>query len=115
MYRFNDYKDDRLNFLLRFSTKASKLAQLRYGPISPHSLADLLTPLQIITLVLAFLTICAGITLLQLSRVDPKKLNVDEKTNLLLAANQQEIENPDEQDPEKAIEDPGMLIPMHFW
>lgn len=62
----------------------------------------------IITLVLAFLTICAGITLLQLSRVDPKKLNVDEKTNLLLAANQQEIENPEAQDPEKAIEDPGI-------
>ncbi|PVG00385.1 DUF803-domain-containing protein [Serendipita vermifera] len=62
----------------------------------------------IITLVFAFLTICAGITLLQLSRADPKKLHVDEKTNLLLAANQQEIDNPEAQDPEKAIEAPGI-------
>jgi hypothetical protein len=59
--------------------------------------------------VLAFLTICAGITLLQLSRADPKKLHVDEKTNLLLAANQQEIDHPEDQDPEKAIEAPGQL------
>jgi hypothetical protein len=57
--------------------------------------------------VLAFLTICAGITLLQLSKVDPRKLKVDEKTNLLLAANQAEIENPEGQDPEKALENPG--------
>ncbi|KAG8839624.1 hypothetical protein FRB91_011604 [Serendipita sp. 411] len=62
----------------------------------------------IVTLVFAFLTICAGITLLQLSRVDPKKLKVDEKTNLLLAANQQEIDNPEDQDPENAIENPGI-------
>lgn len=62
----------------------------------------------IITLVFAFLTICAGITLLQLSKVDPRKLQVDEKTNLLLAANQQEIDNPENQDPEKAIEVPEM-------
>jgi hypothetical protein len=60
--------------------------------------------------VLAFLVICAGITLLQLSKVDPKKLKVDEKTNLLLAANRQEINNPEDQDPEKAIEAPGELI-----
>jgi hypothetical protein len=39
---------------------------------------------------------------------------VDEKTNLLLAANQQEVDNnPDDMDPEKAIENPGMYHSMN--
>lgn len=52
---------------------------------------------------LAFFTICAGIVLLQLSRVDPKKLNMDGKTNLLLEANRQELDHQEEVDDEKAI------------
>jgi len=63
---------------------------------------------QIITVVFAFLTICAGIVLLQLSKIDPKKLKVDSQTNLLLAANRHEIANADDEDPEKAIEAPGI-------
>jgi hypothetical protein len=39
--------------------------------------------------------------------VDPKKLKVDPNTSLLLAANQAEIENPENQDPEKVLENPG--------
>lgn len=62
---------------------------------------------QIITLVLAFFTICCGIILLQLSKIDPKKLVVDKNTSLLLEANRQEVDPVDDTDPDKAIENPG--------
>ena len=48
-----------------------------------------------------------GILLLQLSKINPKKLKVDSQTNLLLAANRHEIAGPDDEDPDKAIEAPG--------
>ncbi|KAF9787112.1 magnesium transporter NIPA-domain-containing protein, partial [Thelephora terrestris] len=45
----------------------------------------------IITVVLAFLVICTGITILQMSKVDPRKLaNVDAHTTLLLEVAKQE-------------------------
>lgn len=45
----------------------------------------------IVTVVLAFLVICTGITILQMSKVDPRKLsNVDEHTTLLLEVAKQE-------------------------
>jgi len=48
-----------------------------------------------------------GIVLLQLSKINPKKLKIDSQTNLLLEANRQEIASPDDEDAEKAIEAPG--------
>ncbi|TFL00467.1 magnesium transporter NIPA-domain-containing protein [Pterulicium gracile] len=76
------------------------------------------TPTQIITIVLAFLVICTGISILQLSKVDPKKLNgLDRKTTILLQAAKQEVEMDSQEDgtdpdPEKAAmqrtEDPGI-------
>ncbi|KAG8781215.1 hypothetical protein FRC12_022113 [Ceratobasidium sp. 428] len=61
----------------------------------------------IITVVMAFLVICAGITILQMSKVDPTTLStLDRKSTILLAANRTT------QDAEKgdlsAIEDPGV-------
>ncbi|KAG8694937.1 hypothetical protein FRC09_009503, partial [Ceratobasidium sp. 395] len=51
------------------------------------------TVTQILTVVLGFLMICTGITILQMSKVDPRKLqNLDRRTTLLLAAARQEIE-----------------------
>ncbi|KAK7686543.1 hypothetical protein QCA50_010143 [Cerrena zonata] len=48
---------------------------------------------QIITIVLAFLVICTGIFILQMSKVDPRKLsNVDEHTTLLLEVAKQEVD-----------------------
>jgi len=47
----------------------------------------------IMTVVLAFLVICTGITILQMSKVDPRKLiNVDDRTTLLLEAAKQEVD-----------------------
>ncbi|CED82048.1 Uncharacterized conserved protein [Phaffia rhodozyma] len=61
---------------------------------------------QIITIMLGFLVICAGITILQMSKVDPKTLtSLDRKSTILLAA-----QRPTE-DQEKAItgtEEPGV-------
>ncbi|KAH8099862.1 magnesium transporter NIPA-domain-containing protein [Cristinia sonorae] len=48
---------------------------------------------QIMTIVLAFAVICTGIFILQMSKVDPRKLNfVDEHTTLLLEAAKQEAD-----------------------
>ncbi|KAF8598391.1 DUF803-domain-containing protein, partial [Ceratobasidium sp. AG-I] len=62
---------------------------------------------QIITIVMGFLVICAGITILQMSKVDPETLNtLDRKSTMLLAANRST------QDAEKgdlaAMEEPGV-------
>ncbi|KAI0699365.1 magnesium transporter NIPA-domain-containing protein [Cerioporus squamosus] len=47
---------------------------------------------QIITIVLAFAVICTGITILQMTKVDPRSLtNVDERTTILLEAARQEV------------------------
>lgn len=48
---------------------------------------------QIITIVLAFAVICTGITILQMTKIDPRQLaNVDEHTTLLLEAARQEAD-----------------------
>lgn len=48
---------------------------------------------QIMTVVLAFFVICTGIFILQMSKVDPRKLSqVDEHTTLLLEAARQEVD-----------------------
>ncbi|CAE6430143.1 unnamed protein product [Rhizoctonia solani] len=64
------------------------------------------TPTAIITVVMGFLVICAGITILQMSKVDPTTLaGLDRKSTILLAANRPTS------DAEKCsigLEEPGM-------
>ncbi|KAI0313941.1 magnesium transporter NIPA-domain-containing protein [Amylostereum chailletii] len=64
---------------------------------------------QIITIVMGFLVICVGITILQLSKVDPVELNdkLDRRSTLLLQAARQQTENVEEKSLAGA-EDPGM-------
>ncbi|TDL17287.1 DUF803-domain-containing protein [Rickenella mellea] len=69
---------------------------------------------QIVTIALGFFVICTGIFILQMSKVDPRQLKVDEHTSILLQATRQETklagnDNLDEE--EKAVEateEPGM-------
>lgn len=63
----------------------------------------------LITMVLGFLVICLGITLLQLSKVDPKQLGtkLDRKSTMLFEANKHQTEDA-EKGQVTAIEDPGM-------
>ncbi|KAL4073781.1 magnesium transporter NIPA-domain-containing protein [Scleroderma citrinum] len=76
---------------------------------------------QILTLVLAFLTICVGITILQMSKIDPTQLSLDRRSTLLLQAARAHTDNPatyacpgadgDAEAGEKSIisvEDPGI-------
>jgi len=76
---------------------------------------------QILTLVLAFLTICVGITVLQMSKIDPTQLSLDRRSTLLLQAARAHTDNPatygqsgmegDGETGEKSIitvEDPGI-------
>jgi len=54
---------------------------------------------QIMTMVLAFFVICSGIFVLQMSKVDPRKLNrkfVDNRTTLLLELAKHEVSPPSE-------------------
>ena len=66
---------------------------------------------QIITLVMGFLVICVGITILQLSKVDPNEFKgLDRKSTILLQATRARTEGLGE-DSEKgfaAVEDPGV-------
>lgn len=66
---------------------------------------------QIITLVMGFLVICVGITILQLSKVDPSEFTkLDRKSTILLQATRSRAEGVGE-DSEKglaALEDPGV-------
>lgn len=66
---------------------------------------------QIITLVMGFLVICLGITILQLSKVDPNEFKaLDRKTTILLQAARARTDGVGE-DSEKglaALEDPGV-------
>ena len=66
---------------------------------------------QIITLVMGFLVICVGITILQLSKVDPNEFKgLDRKSTILLQATRSKAEGFGE-DSEKglsALEDPGV-------
>lgn len=65
---------------------------------------------QIITLVMGFLVICVGITILQLSKIDPTQLKVpglDRRSTMLLQAARSNTAGIDEKDI-SAIEDPGI-------
>ncbi|KAJ1304945.1 hypothetical protein OPQ81_006078 [Rhizoctonia solani] len=65
------------------------------------------TPIAIITVVMGFLVICAGITILQMSKVDPSSLSgLDRKSTILLAANRptSDVEKGDT----TALEEPGI-------
>ncbi|CAH7684863.1 magnesium transporter NIPA-domain-containing protein [Phakopsora pachyrhizi] len=59
--------------------------------------------LDIVTLVLGFLVICSGITLLQMSKIDPKDLALDEKSSIFLNADK-ELDN----ESGLAAEEPGV-------
>src|SRR6266702_3399337 len=60
------------------------------------------------TIVMGFLVICVGITILQMSKVDPKKLNkLDRRSTILLQAARAQTEVVDEKGI-AAYEDPGM-------
>jgi len=64
--------------------------------------------LQILTLVMGFLTICAGITILQLSKVDPNSLTkLDRRSTILLQAARQNTEQIGEKNL-MSMEDPGV-------
>ncbi|PIL36270.1 transporter [Ganoderma sinense ZZ0214-1] len=63
---------------------------------------------QIITLVMGFLVICVGITVLQLSKIDPTQIKkLDRRSTLLLQAARSNTEGVDEKNL-AAVEDPGM-------
>ncbi|KAE8269644.1 hypothetical protein A4X09_0g2697 [Tilletia walkeri] len=67
----------------------------------------------ILTIVLGFLVICSGITLLQLSKVDPDDLaskpGLDRRTTMLLKASQSHIShNPREKNDIADVEEPGL-------
>ncbi|RXK40813.1 hypothetical protein M231_01872 [Tremella mesenterica] len=64
--------------------------------------------ITLITMVLGFLVTCLGITLLQLSKVDPKQLSkLDRRSTMLLAAARHPTEE-NEKGEVTALEDPGM-------
>jgi hypothetical protein len=66
------------------------------------------TAITLITMVLGFLVICLGITLLQLSKVDPKQLTkLDRKATIFLEAAHRPTEEA-EKGNVSAMEDPGM-------
>ncbi|KAH9949058.1 magnesium transporter NIPA-domain-containing protein [Amylocystis lapponica] len=63
---------------------------------------------SIITLVMGFVVICFGITILQLSKVDPTQIkHLDRRSTILLQAARNQTENMDEKSL-TAVEDPGM-------
>ncbi|KAF4621214.1 hypothetical protein D9613_000094 [Agrocybe pediades] len=63
---------------------------------------------QIITLVMGFLVICLGITILQMSKVDPEKLGkLDRRSTMLLQAAREQTTTIDEKGA-IGYEDPGM-------
>lgn len=70
------------------------------------------SPLQIVTLVMGFLVICAGIVLLQLSKIDPDELQgkpgLDRDTTLLMRASHSVISHGGEKSDTAAYEDPGV-------
>lgn len=64
---------------------------------------------QILTIVMAFLVICCGITILQMSKIDPTELGkkLDRRTTILLQAARSNTAKFDEKDV-SGIEDPGI-------
>lgn len=67
------------------------------------------TVAQIITVVMGFLVICCGITILQMSKIDPSELGkkLDRRSTLLLQAARSNTEHMDEKDL-TGVEDPGI-------
>ncbi|CAK5265527.1 unnamed protein product [Mycena citricolor] len=67
------------------------------------------SPSSIITLVMGFLVICVGITILQMSKVDPEELSkkLDRRSTILLQAARSQTESMEEKH-HLGIEDPGM-------
>lgn len=64
---------------------------------------------QIITIVMGFLVICLGITILQMSKIDPKNLSkLDRRSTLLLQAARTHNDELDEKGDITHIEDPGI-------
>jgi hypothetical protein len=64
--------------------------------------------LDLVTMIMAFLVTCLGITLLQMSKVDPKQLSgLDRRTTMLLAASKHGTEAEEKGDV-RAMEEPGM-------
>jgi hypothetical protein len=63
---------------------------------------------QILTIVFAFFSICIGITILQMSKVDPAQLTkLDRRSTMLLQAARSQTQQVDEKDI-SGIEDPGI-------
>lgn len=63
---------------------------------------------SLVTMILGFLVTCLGITLLQMSKVDPKQLQgLDRRSTMLLAASRHGTES-QEKGETTAIEEPGM-------
>ena len=63
---------------------------------------------QIITIVLAFLVICVGITVLQMSKVDPTQFKtLDRRTTILIQATQKQTEAVEEKSL-SGVEEPGI-------
>ncbi|KAH9932637.1 magnesium transporter NIPA-domain-containing protein [Fomitopsis serialis] len=62
---------------------------------------------QIITLVMGFIVICFGITILQLSKIDPAELKLDRRSTILLQAAKRDTEGMDEKNL-ASVEEPGM-------
>ncbi|KAF7357952.1 DUF803-domain-containing protein [Mycena venus] len=64
---------------------------------------------SIITLIMGFLVICVGITILQMSKVDPKELGnkLDRRSTILLQAARSQTETMEEKSV-LGVEDPGM-------
>ncbi|KAI0047905.1 DUF803-domain-containing protein [Auriscalpium vulgare] len=63
---------------------------------------------QIITIVMGFLVICVGITILQMSKIDPQDFKkLDRRSTMLLQAARAQTESVDEKNV-SGIEDPGM-------
>ncbi|KAF7315609.1 DUF803-domain-containing protein [Mycena indigotica] len=67
------------------------------------------SPAAIITLVMGFLVICVGITILQMSKVDPEELSkkLDRRSTILLQAARSQTEAMEEKSM-LGVEDPGM-------
>lgn len=65
---------------------------------------------DIVTVVAGFLVICCGITLLQLSKVDPETIQgkIDRKSTILLAAARSTVHHDNDEEKALEIEDPGI-------
>jgi len=62
---------------------------------------------QILTIVMAFLVICAGITILQMSKVDPTEFKLDRRSTILLQASRKQTEAVEEKSL-SGLEEPGI-------